>query len=81
LTNVVRHAGGTRATVSVQVDATGGLDIDVADDGRDGAASPKGTGRGIQGMRERAAATGGQIEIGPRPGGGFGVHVTWPGRR
>jgi signal transduction histidine kinase len=29
-------------------------------------------------MRERAAALGGKVEIGPRPGGGFGVIATIP---
>jgi signal transduction histidine kinase len=80
LTNVVRHAGATRASVTVRVDGGGVLELDVIDDGRGGAPSEKGTGRGIQGMRERAATTGGVIEIGPRSAGGFAVHATWPGR-
>ena len=55
------------------------LVLEVEDDGRglhsnDGA----GLGTGIQGMRERAAALGGAIEVGPRPGGGFRVMARLP---
>ena len=33
---------------------------------------------GIIGMTERADALGGSIEVGPRPGGGFGVSARLP---
>jgi signal transduction histidine kinase len=29
-------------------------------------------------MRERVAALGGKLSVGPRPGGGFRVHATIP---
>ena len=35
-------------------------------------------GLGHIGMRERVAATGGAIEIGPRPSGGFVVRASFP---
>ena len=35
-------------------------------------------GHGLRGMRERAAAAGGTIDIGPLPGGGFRVTATLP---
>ncbi|MET8676457.1 histidine kinase [Streptomyces sp. NPDC004647] len=38
----------------------------------------EGGGHGLMGMRERAAALGGQCETGPRYGGGFRVHVRLP---
>jgi signal transduction histidine kinase len=33
---------------------------------------------GLVGIRERADATGGHADWGPRPAGGFLVRVTWP---
>jgi len=47
--------------------------------GRDLAATSAGAvGHGLRGMRERAAAAGGTIDIGPLPAGGFRVAATLP---
>src|SRR5690606_36608942 len=35
-------------------------------------------GYGVLGMRERAALFGGTVQVGPRPGGGFRVHLRLP---
>lgn len=84
LTNVVRHAGVSRASVVVARPGRS-LVVEVLDDGAGtpgtpgtpgGDAGPAG-GLGLVGIRERAAATGGRCEIGPRPAGGFGVRVRW----
>jgi signal transduction histidine kinase len=79
LTNVVRHAGRVAATVSLRPDG-GYLHVEVVND--DGGATPApfsdGTGAGLAGMRERAAALGGTLDAGPRPGGGFAVHARLP---
>jgi signal transduction histidine kinase len=79
LTNVARHAGARTATVRVTYGAAE-LTVEVDDDGRGraGAAPPDGTGSGIAGMRERAAALGGELHAGPRPGGGFRVRARLP---
>ena len=78
LTNVVRHAGGARTSVELRV-ATGWLDIEVVDSGgRPGPGSAEGAGSGLAGMRERAAALGGSLRAGPRPGGGFEVVARLP---
>jgi signal transduction histidine kinase len=82
VTNVIRHAGPARVTITVAYGADD-LEIQVADDGRgqpersggDGDASE---GRGIAGMRERAALLGGDLTAGPRPGGGFEVRARLP---
>jgi signal transduction histidine kinase len=82
LTNVVRHAGpGTTATVTVAEDAAGGLCVEVLDDGSTGRRGAPGAGVGIVGMRERAEATGGTLDAGPCPEGGFAVRAVWPARR
>jgi signal transduction histidine kinase len=52
--------------------------IDVIDDGAGAASESIGSGLGIRGMRERAAAVGGQLEAGPLPGRGFRMHATLP---
>ena len=79
LTNVARHAGPATATVHL-THGPHGLDIEIRDDGQalaTNGAFPR-TGTGIAGMRERAGALGGQLEAGPRPGGGFTVTAHLP---
>jgi len=79
LTNVARHASTDEAVVTVARRPDGQLDAEVIDQGRGVAAASNG-GRGLQGIRERATTTGGRSTIGPGPGGGFVVSVSWPGR-
>jgi signal transduction histidine kinase len=77
LTNVLRY-GKSVTVVDVSMTRTGGrVDLRIADDGR-GAMGPAvslGSGRGIEGMRERAAIYAGAAESGPRPSGGWIVKV------
>jgi signal transduction histidine kinase len=84
LTNSARHSGGANATVRLGY-GDGALRIDVTDDGRARAGRvphANGSGNGIAGMAERAAALGGTLQAGPRPrpgpGGGFGVQARLP---
>jgi signal transduction histidine kinase len=77
LTNVARHAGGASATVLIGY-GDDALTLQVDDDGPGGAPSSDGSGRGLTGMRERAAALGGRLDAGPRPGGGFRVRAWLP---
>ncbi|MFI6504760.1 sensor histidine kinase [Nonomuraea typhae] len=76
LTNVSRHSGTNQATLTIS-STSGNIMIRVEDDGP-GATFDGGTGFGLQGMRERAAALGGSLEAGPRPEGGFRVVVHLP---
>ena len=87
LTNIVRHAGASAATVeltyrpdelTVQIDDNG--HGPGASDGRREASAGgrEGGGNGIPGMRERAAALGGTLDAGPRPSGGFRVRARIP---
>ena len=85
LTNVLRHAGpGAAAEVCLRYQP-GSLVITVTDDGcatADNGPAPTGNGadggHGIRGMRERAAAVGGELTAGPLAGGGFRVQATLP---
>ncbi|MFF7128758.1 histidine kinase [Streptomyces sp. NPDC008240] len=77
LTNVVRHSGSRHARVCVE-QAGGELRLRVDDDGPATGADAGGSGNGLAGMRERAAALGGTIEAGPRPDGGFRVLAVLP---
>jgi signal transduction histidine kinase len=75
LTNTLKHAHASRADVSLRY-SDSGLEVEVLDDGVPGASA--GRGRGIVGMRERAAMLGGELSAGPRPAGGFGVRARMP---
>ncbi|WP_353708668.1 sensor histidine kinase [Cellulosimicrobium sp. ES-005] len=84
LTNVLKHAGpDPEVTVVVRWGATT-LDLEVEDDGRGASAAAaahqeaRPGGYGVLGMRERAALFGGSVQVGPRPGGGFRVHLRIP---
>lgn len=77
LTNVVRHSGSRRAHVRLDRDGNTLL-LRVDDDGPATGAEAGGSGNGLAGMRERAAALGGTIDAGPRPDGGFRVLATLP---
>lgn len=79
LTNTIKHSGpGSTARVAVRC-RDHELKVQVSDDGAgirtpgDGSA-----GRGLAGMRERAALYGGTIHAGPLPTGGFAVAVDFP---
>jgi signal transduction histidine kinase len=76
LTNTLKHAGATRATVKVRHrDAR--VELEIVDDGI-GVTRGDGIGHGIIGMRERASLYGGELRAEPQLEGGFGVFATLP---
>ncbi len=77
LTNVVRHSGSRHARVLVRHEASS-LTLRIDDDGPATGTDAGGSGNGLAGMRERAAALNGTIEAGPRPDGGFRVTAVLP---
>ena len=90
LTNVLRHAGPGAALVRI-THAGDHLAVEVVDDGgglaeahgSPGAGDtsgpvPDGSGRGLDGMRERIQAIGGELHAGPRAGGGWSVQARLP---
>ncbi|MCR6487851.1 histidine kinase [Amycolatopsis sp. OK19-0408] len=73
LTNTLKHTPtGTHAEVRIEC-STETVTVDVTDSGPRPPAP--GSGHGLTGMRERAAAYGGTLRAGPLPGGGWGVHT------
>lgn len=76
LTNVLRHSGARRATVSLQV-PSGGVQLIVGDDGGGRADSLK-SGGGLLGMRERAEMAGGWLRLEQSPLGGLQVNLWLP---
>ena len=75
LTNARRHAG-PNASADVRIRYDGGtVELEVTNTGRRGSSTP---GLGQRGMRERAAVSGGTIEMGPRTRGGYLVRVRVP---
>jgi signal transduction histidine kinase len=76
LTNVLRHAEASVARVSVTRE-DGALRVEVLDDGV-GTGGPGGSGSGVRGMRERAAALSGTLESGPADPRGWRVLARLP---
>ncbi|MFF4389595.1 sensor histidine kinase [Streptomyces sp. NPDC001552] len=80
LANVVRHAPGAPTRVSVTVDEDEVLVLVVNGPARDAVVELEGsgTGHGLVGMRERVRLTGGTLDTGPLPDGGFRVAARLP---
>lgn len=77
LTNVVRHSGSRTADVGIAYEP-GRIRLRIDDEGPATGTDAGGSGNGLAGMRERAAALGGTIEAGTRPDGGFRVRAELP---
>lgn len=80
LANVVRHAPGAQTRVSVTYDEEEVLVLVVNGAARDAVVmlESSGTGHGLVGMRERVRLTGGTLDTGPLPDGGFRVAARLP---
>jgi signal transduction histidine kinase len=76
LTNALKYAGPARACVVVHF-APGSLTLEIDDDGVGSSAAGNG-GHGLVGMRERVAVFGGDVEAGPKRGGGYRVTARLP---
>lgn len=79
LTNTRKHAGCDSAVVRLGY-TPGSLRLAVEDEGRAGAGAGRRSdaGHGIVGMRERVAAVGGRLAVGPRLEGGYRVLAELP---
>ncbi len=78
LTNTLKHAGASKAEVSLHY-RPAAVELEIVDDGREAPSAAAATGgHGLIGMRERANLHGGRLSAGPRPEGGFAVRATLP---
>ena len=79
LSNVVRHAQASRATVTLRREGSDAI-LEIEDDGV-GFEPNEGTlGNGLTNMRERSASFGGLLELNSRNGHGTRLRVTFPAR-
>jgi two-component system sensor histidine kinase UhpB len=78
LSNAARHSGAARVEVRLRRRQDGGVDLEVADDGRGFAFDESEGGLGLAGMRERALLIGGELTIESRPGRGTTVRLHVP---
>ena len=76
LTNALKYGGTAHAWVALRW-RDDELELEVANDGR-GDGDGTGGGHGLAGMRERILLYGGELESGPRAGGGFVVRARLP---
>ena len=75
LTNVLKHAGASRARVHI-ARGPDRVCVEVTDDGQGApGGTDDGSGSGLRGMRERVTALGGTFSAGPERDGGFAVRA------
>lgn len=80
VTNVVRHSRARRCEISLVRDGES-IRAEVTDDGpgpRIRRAGDGAGGSGLAGLAERVESSGGHVDAGRRPGGGFGLRVILP---
>src|SRR5215831_2119826 len=75
LANVAKYASASQATVSVRADS-GGIRVEVADDGAGGADPTRGT--GLRGLADRVETLGGTLTVDSPPGRGTRVVAVIP---
>ncbi|EFQ83454.1 histidine kinase [Aeromicrobium marinum DSM 15272] len=81
IANARRHSSARAIAVTTRFGGDPGhrhVEVEILDDGRGAAAPTTSGGFGLTGIRERAAMHAGEVEIGPRPRGGFRVRVRVP---
>jgi signal transduction histidine kinase len=77
LTNICKHAEATTVRIELQTTASGLLLV-LQDNGKGFQVDERSTGFGLQGMRERIAALGGELEIVSEPGAGCRITARIP---
>lgn len=78
VTNIVRHAQATQATISLELAAGKLLRLQISDNGRGCEQETIKTGFGLLGMRERINSLGGVLTIQTQPGHGMNISASIP---
>lgn len=78
LSNVIKHAPGAATTVRIDQPEPSLLRVEVINEPAARSGPPNPDGHGLVGMRERAEAIGGTVQIGPTEAGGFQVGAMLP---
>lgn len=82
LTNVTKHARASAVTVALTAEAdaaTGGVRVDIVDDGVGLDEQIGRSGLGLPGLRERVEMLGGRFWVDSAPGRGTALHASLPG--
>lgn len=77
LTNICKHAAATSVQIQIAITNTG-LSLLLKDNGKGFPVHQSVTGYGLQGMRERTDAMGGQLEVDSTPGAGCRIVAYFP---
>ena len=77
LTNISKHANATAVQIQIQTTTAAELLLVLEDNGKGFRVNDNKTGFGLQGMQERTAAVGGQLEIISAPGVGCRITATF----
>jgi signal transduction histidine kinase len=77
LTNALKHAGRVPTEVTVSYEPSS-LALEILSAGNGGGHAARRGGHGLVGMRERVELYGGELQTGPRPGGGYAVRAYLP---
>ena len=76
VTNVIRHSRARSCAITLD-ERAGWVTLLIEDDGK-GAETPDAPGNGLRGLAERVAALGGELQAGPKVGGGYSLRVALP---
>ncbi|MBW4577040.1 MAG: response regulator [Aphanothece sp. CMT-3BRIN-NPC111] len=77
LTNICKYAEATAVQIQIQATADG-LELILKDNGKGFQVDSTRSGFGLQGMHERTAAVGGELEIASQPNAGCRITATFP---
>ncbi|MEM7543028.1 MAG: ATP-binding protein [Pseudomonadota bacterium] len=80
LTNVAKHANATKVRVRLAANATNDIELRVKDDGRGFNEDAVERGLGLRGMRERATALGGILQVHSVPNDGTALELRFKAR-